>query len=102
MRWPRTPSCILRSRATQSWGLARAGHSATRHCPKLAKFTPSTCCNRHSARVSAALWVMEGNTPARRFYQRLGGREIVRREQQREGFSAVGIAYGWEDLNSLI
>jgi len=51
---------------------------------------------------SAALWVMEGNTPARRFYQRLGGREIVRREQQREGFSAVGIAYGWEDLNSLI
>jgi phosphoribosylanthranilate isomerase len=51
---------------------------------------------------SAALWVMEGNTPARRFYERLGGREIARREQQREGFSAIGIAYGWGDLNSLI
>ena len=53
-------------------------------------------------RCSAALWVLETNTPARRFYQRLGGREIVRRQQQREGFSAVGIAYGWDDLNALI
>jgi phosphoribosylanthranilate isomerase len=51
--------------------------------------------------ASAALWVLEGNTPARRFYAALGGREIDRREQQRDGFSAVGIAYGWEDLTVL-
>ncbi len=52
--------------------------------------------------ASASLWVLEGNVPARRFYEALGGRELARREQQREGFSAVGIAYGWPDLNALI
>jgi ribosomal protein S18 acetylase RimI-like enzyme len=49
----------------------------------------------------AMLWVLEANTPARRFYAVLGGREIARREQQRDGFSAVGIAYGWDDLKRL-
>lgn len=52
--------------------------------------------------VSAMLWVLEANAPARRFYDALGGREIARREQQREGFHAVGIAYGWDDLSRLI
>jgi ribosomal protein S18 acetylase RimI-like enzyme len=52
-------------------------------------------------RASAALWVLEGNAPARRLYAALDGREIVRRLQDRDGFSAVGIAYGWEDLKSL-
>jgi phosphoribosylanthranilate isomerase len=51
--------------------------------------------------ASAALWVLEGNTSARAFYRELGGREIARREQQRDGFSAIGIAYGWEDLTVL-
>jgi phosphoribosylanthranilate isomerase len=51
---------------------------------------------------SALLWVMENNLPARRFYEALGGRELARREQQREGFSAVGIAYFWPDLRALI
>jgi phosphoribosylanthranilate isomerase len=51
--------------------------------------------------ASAALWVLEGNAPARRFYAALDGREIARRVQDRDGFSAVGIAYGWEDLKSL-
>lgn len=51
---------------------------------------------------SGMLWVLEANAPARRFYAALGGREIARREQQREGFRAVGIACGWVDLNRLI
>ena len=51
--------------------------------------------------ASAALWVLEGNSSARRFYEALGGREVARREQLRDGFSAVGIAYGWEDLTTL-
>ena len=42
-----------------------------------------------------------GNGSARRFYEALGGREIARREEQRDGFSAVGVAYGWEDLTAL-
>jgi ribosomal protein S18 acetylase RimI-like enzyme len=52
--------------------------------------------------ASAMLWVLEANTPARRFYEALGGREIARREQQREEFRAVGVAYGWDDLKRLI
>lgn len=51
--------------------------------------------------TSAALWVLESNAPARRFYEALGGLAVARREQQREGFRAVGIAYGWEDLKPL-
>lgn len=52
--------------------------------------------------VSAMLWVMEANTPARCFYASLGGREITRREEERDGFRDVGIAYGWDDLKCLI
>jgi len=51
--------------------------------------------------VAATLWVLEGNGSARRFYEALGGREIARREELRDGFSAVGIAYGWADLTAL-
>ena len=50
----------------------------------------------------ALLWVMETNTPARRFYESLGGRIVVRREQQRGGFTSVGVAYGWDDVQRLL
>jgi len=52
--------------------------------------------------LSAMLWVLEANAPARRFYQALGGREILCREQQREGFAAIGIACAWDDLRRLV
>jgi phosphoribosylanthranilate isomerase len=51
--------------------------------------------------ASASLWVLETNAQARRFYEALGGREFTKREQDRDGFSAVGIAYGWDDLTVL-
>jgi phosphoribosylanthranilate isomerase len=51
---------------------------------------------------SGMLWVLEGNDSARRFYQALGGRVIARREQRRDGFSATGLAYAWDDLRVLI
>jgi ribosomal protein S18 acetylase RimI-like enzyme len=50
---------------------------------------------------SCLLWVLEANTPARRFYAALGGREVARREQARDGFTDIGIAYAWDDLTSL-
>jgi phosphoribosylanthranilate isomerase len=52
-------------------------------------------------RASATLWVLEGNSSARRFYEALGGRAVGRRETQSDGFSAVDIAYGWQDLGAL-
>jgi phosphoribosylanthranilate isomerase len=51
---------------------------------------------------SGSLWVLEGNAPARRFYEALGGRQVARREQERLGVTDVGIAYGWEDLRVLL
>jgi len=51
---------------------------------------------------SASLWVMEVNAPARAFYERLGGRAVTRREQTRDGFAAIGVAYAWDDLSVLI
>lgn len=51
--------------------------------------------------VSAMLWVLEANTPARRFYSALGGWQVAKKEQQRDGFRAIGIAYAWDDLRRL-
>jgi ribosomal protein S18 acetylase RimI-like enzyme len=44
-----------------------------------------------------ALWVLEANAPARRFYERLGGRLVAERTDgtDRE------VAYGWRDLGLL-
>jgi ribosomal protein S18 acetylase RimI-like enzyme len=55
-----------------------------------------------SGHLSAMLWVLEANAPARRFYASLGGREVARREQQSEGYGAIDIAYGWDDVKRLI
>ncbi len=52
--------------------------------------------------TSASLWVLEANSPARRFYEVLGGREVTRREEERDGFMSVGVAYGWDDLTRLV
>jgi phosphoribosylanthranilate isomerase len=52
--------------------------------------------------TSAMLWVLEANTPARRFYEALGGQETFRRQEERDGFSATGIAYAWQDVKSLV
>lgn len=51
---------------------------------------------------SASLWVLDSNTPARRFYEALGGKQIARRAQERHGVTDIGIAYGWQDLTKLL
>lgn len=44
-----------------------------------------------------SLWVLEQNTPARGFYERIGGQLIA---EKRTNF--VELAYGWSDLRTLI
>jgi phosphoribosylanthranilate isomerase len=51
--------------------------------------------------ASASLWVLEANAPARRFYEALRGRVVTVREEERDGFRSVGVAYGWDDLRGL-
>jgi ribosomal protein S18 acetylase RimI-like enzyme len=51
--------------------------------------------------AGATLWVLEANNTARRFYEALGGKVVASREEERDGFRANGIAYGWPDLTVL-
>ena len=48
--------------------------------------------------TAAALWVLEDNHQARGFYERLGGRQVGRREDVRGEHVLVEVAYGWSNL----
>jgi ribosomal protein S18 acetylase RimI-like enzyme len=52
--------------------------------------------------IAASLWVLEENATARAFYERLGGKVVARREQARDGFTSIGVAYAWDDLSVLL
>lgn len=51
--------------------------------------------------LSAGLWVLDANAPARRFYERLGGRATVTRDDDRDGVVLREIAYVWPDAAAL-
>jgi ribosomal protein S18 acetylase RimI-like enzyme len=76
-------------RCAQRFGIGRALMAAVAH-DLLAR-----------GHTGATLWVLEANSPARRFYEVLGGKLVATREQERDGFRATGIAYGWPDLTVL-
>jgi GNAT superfamily N-acetyltransferase len=46
--------------------------------------------------ASMALWVLELN-PARRFYERLGGKVVGKQEIERGGQTFIEVAYGWHN-----
>ncbi len=48
--------------------------------------------------TAAALWVLKDNHQARRFYERLGGRQVSSREDGRGEHVLVEVAYGWSNL----
>jgi len=45
--------------------------------------------------------VLTANTPARRFYESLGGRVIGEREFDEEGFLLPEVVYGWAEISDL-
>lgn len=45
---------------------------------------------------------LEVNTPARGFYERLGGRVVAEREVDQDGFLLPEVVYGWTDLSGLV
>lgn len=45
---------------------------------------------------------LASNTPARRFYEALGGRVVAEREFDHDGVLLPEVVYGWEDLPLLI
>lgn len=51
---------------------------------------------------SMVLWVLEGNTKARGFYERLGGLALkLKKDVKIGGEDLVEIPYAWEDLGAL-
>jgi ribosomal protein S18 acetylase RimI-like enzyme len=50
---------------------------------------------------AAALWVLQSNLKARRFYEHYGGKVIAEREDVRDGTVLVELAYGWPDLKVM-
>jgi ribosomal protein S18 acetylase RimI-like enzyme len=48
------------------------------------------------------LWVLAVNTPARRFYESLGGRLVREREVSLGGAAYPEVGYGWDDLRALL
>lgn len=49
---------------------------------------------------SAGLWTLSNNTPARRFYEAMGGRAAQTRQDRRGELVFEDIAYIWDDLAS--
>ena len=56
----------------------------------------------HQGMNSMNLWVLEGNHPARRFYQALGGVVSGSRQIEIGRVWLPEVAYGWADLAGLI
>jgi ribosomal protein S18 acetylase RimI-like enzyme len=54
-----------------------------------------------SGHGSAMVWVVRSN-PARFFYERLGGRQVMHRPIPVSGESVPAIAYGWRDLVAMV
>jgi ribosomal protein S18 acetylase RimI-like enzyme len=50
---------------------------------------------------SAYLWVLGENTPARAFYERLGGRTIAERTEMIAKAEHIEVAYAWPDIERL-
>jgi ribosomal protein S18 acetylase RimI-like enzyme len=50
---------------------------------------------------AAALWVLDRNEPARRFYERRGGLLVGTRTESTNGTVLTEVAYGWPDLGPL-
>jgi ribosomal protein S18 acetylase RimI-like enzyme len=54
-----------------------------------------------AGRNNAALWVLHGNTPARRFYEAMGGRMVTERTRTRDDWTLREAAYAWDDVTRL-
>jgi ribosomal protein S18 acetylase RimI-like enzyme len=50
---------------------------------------------------SMMLWVLQDNTPARKFYEALGGQYLYEKPIEIGEQMLIEVAYGWKDLNSL-
>jgi GNAT superfamily N-acetyltransferase len=50
--------------------------------------------------VAMVIWVLRANSPARGFYEALGGHLVGERTREILGFVGEEVAYGWPDLGA--
>jgi GNAT superfamily N-acetyltransferase len=52
--------------------------------------------------TAASLWVLRENTPARTFYEGLGGEIVGEKRDEQPNATLIEVAYGWRDLSRLV
>lgn len=52
--------------------------------------------------VSMLVWVVSDNHPARRFYEKLGGKRLFEQEFELDGMTLRETGYGWENIEELL
>jgi GNAT superfamily N-acetyltransferase len=75
--------------------LQRSG-IGVRMVQKLARF-----CLANNAQ-GMLVWVISGNQPARRFYEKLGASLLLEQDFNWDGMDLIEAGYAWRDLSSLI
>jgi ribosomal protein S18 acetylase RimI-like enzyme len=55
----------------------------------------------HTGHATALVWVVRAN-PARFFYERMGGQQIMHRKIPVGGQPVEAVAYGWRDLSEVL
>ncbi len=73
-------------------------HHAKRHGLGREMFDRVTHWLRTQQLASLIIWVLDGNHPARRFYEAMGGRTGSRMASMVSGFPVVELAYVWDRL----
>ncbi len=48
------------------------------------------------------IWVIDGNSQARNFYEELGGEILIEQDFSWDGLDLTEVAYGWRELNVLM
>jgi ribosomal protein S18 acetylase RimI-like enzyme len=57
---------------------------------------------RERGTTTMMLWMFRDNTPARRFYESLGGEVVGEKTFEIEGETMYDVAYGWRDITTLL
>ncbi|MBC3872055.1 GNAT family N-acetyltransferase [Undibacterium sp. LX15W] len=52
--------------------------------------------------TSCVIWVIDGNSQARNFYEELGGEILIEQDFSWDGLDLTEVGYGWSDLNLMM
>jgi ribosomal protein S18 acetylase RimI-like enzyme len=51
---------------------------------------------------SLLVWVIDGNSPARNFYEEMGGEILIEQDFSWDGLDLTEVGYGWDDISILL